>query len=476
MLVAFATLLVAPAWATTAVIGAGVALVVVRVVGGGWRRIRRVPRGSIVLGHGRGGRAVAVTEGDLSAHGLILGASGSGKTTTLMTILDQQIRRGRPVVAIDMKGSPAFAQQLVGAAAAAGRRFQLWTPDGPTYWNPLQHGNPTELKDKLVCTERFTEPHYQRAAERYLQTTLQVLAAARPGVAPTLEQVVALMDPDRLPVALREVPRPLARRVQDYRAGLTRDQVSAIRGLQTRLSIITESHTGRYLGPGGADAVDLPAALEGHAVVLFSLNSSRYGQFAAQLGTLVVQDLICATGHRLDRAARGAQLAQATVAIDEFSGIGGGHVVALFARGREAGVSGILATQEMADLDRAGPGVRDQVLGNTALKLILRQDVPESAQTAAQLAGTQKTWEETRQIGGTLFRGGAGLGSRREAERFVVHPNEVKSLGTGDAVLISKLGGERVRRIRVAPPGRPGPPHAPGLPRRDRGPRSGPEL
>jgi hypothetical protein len=38
--------------------------------------------------------------------------------------------------------------------------------------------NPTELKDKLIATERFTEPHYQRAAERYVQTVLRVLAQA----------------------------------------------------------------------------------------------------------------------------------------------------------------------------------------------------------------------------------------------------------------------------------------------------------
>ena len=51
---------------------------------------------------------------------------------------------------------------------------------------PLAHGNATELKDKLMSTERFTEPHYMRAAERYVQTVLQVLGRARPDQPPTL--------------------------------------------------------------------------------------------------------------------------------------------------------------------------------------------------------------------------------------------------------------------------------------------------
>ena len=59
-----------------------------------------------------------LTDDELSAHGLIVGASGAGKSTTLLTILTDQIRRGRPVVAIDMKGSPAFAREL----AERGRR------------------------------------------------------------------------------------------------------------------------------------------------------------------------------------------------------------------------------------------------------------------------------------------------------------------------------------------------------------------
>ena len=97
----------------------------------------------------------------------------------------------------------------------------MWTPDGPCCWNPLQYGNPTQLKDKLIATERFTEPHYQRAAERYVQTVLQVLRETHPGRAATLPEVVDLMDPRRLAATLRGVPRERAERVQDYLAGPT---------------------------------------------------------------------------------------------------------------------------------------------------------------------------------------------------------------------------------------------------------------
>jgi conjugal transfer pilus assembly protein TraD len=458
-LVVFATLLVAPlAWAV-ALAAAMVTITLLRAIRA--RRSRRAgaqrPADGVRLGVDPSGRPVWVGDRQLAAHALIVGASGAGKSTTLLGILCDQIRRGRPVVVIDMKGSPAFARELAQAAAAAGRQLRVWSPDGPNHWNPLAHGNATALKDKLIATERFTEPHYQRAAERYVQTVLQVLHAAHPGRPAQLDEVVATMEPRRLATMLRDVPRPLADRVQDYLAGLTHDQVSAVRGLGTRLALLSESSAGRYLVPGGGPAtgptIDLQAGLEGGDVVLMSLNSSVYGKLAAQLGALAIQDLVSATGHRLDRSADPAGVAmQATVGIDEFSALGADNVLALLARGRESGVSVLLATQELADLERAAPGFRDQVLGITAVKLAHRQDVPASALTIAQMAGTERVWEETLQMRGLLGGPGASRGSRRQVEQFLVHPNEIKTLQTGQLVMLTKTPIARTTRLRVSPP------------------------
>ncbi|MBV9196837.1 MAG: DUF853 family protein, partial [Solirubrobacterales bacterium] len=416
--------------------------------------------GTVALGVASGGRPVLVSDEQLSAHGLIVGASGAGKSTTLLRILTEQVRHGTPVVAIDLKGSPAFAARLGDSAWAYGRPFALWTPDGPAHWNPLAHGNATELKDKLIATERFTEPHYQRAAERYLQTVLQVLEYAERDRAPTLGEIVSLMDTRRLHGALRGLPRPMIDRVQDYLEELPHDQVSAIRGLAARLAILTESHTGRYLAPGdrgSAPPIDLRRALTQPGVTLFSLNSSTYGKLAAQIGTLVIQDLVAAAGRRLDPSpgARGAGLhagasGLAIVAIDEFSALGADHVLALVARGREAGVSALLVTQEFVDLERAGRGLRDQIIGNTAVKIVHRQEVPASAQLVSELIGTERVWEETEQLGGPWLRGYGG--SRREVERFVVHPNEIKTLRQGEAVVIAKVPATSVDRVLISPP------------------------
>src|ERR1035441_5603157 len=270
--------------------------------------------------------------------------------------------------------------------------------------------------------------HTSRRPSRSARRSARI-SGVQPAGSPTLGAVVELMDPARLSAVVRRLPRAAAGRTQDYLATLTPDQISAVRGLGTRLAIISESHTGAFLepAPGGRSdpTIDVRAALRGPEVILFSLNSSTYGKLSAQLGTLAVQDLVSAVGDRLTRQAPGETPAQAIIAIDEFSALGSDNVISLLARGRESGASVLLATQELADLDRAAPGLRDQVLGNTAVKLAHRQDVPASAQTIAQMAGTERVWDETEQIGsGLLGDRRAGRGTRRQVEQFVVHPNE----------------------------------------------------
>jgi conjugal transfer pilus assembly protein TraD len=186
--------------------------------------------------------------------------------------------------------------------------------------------------------------------------------------------------------------------------------------------------------------------------VLFSLNSSIYGKLAAQLGGLAIQDLVSAAGRRLDRGGgvRDA-LPQATVAIDEFSALGADNVLALLARGREAGVSAIVATQELTDLERAAPGFRDQVLGIIAVKIFHRQDVPASAHTVAQMTGTERVWERTEQIRSLLGPPGSSLGTRRQVERYIVDPNEIKTLRTGQALIVTKTPSTRIDRVQIRP-------------------------
>ena len=121
-------------------------------------------------------------------------------------------------------------------------------------------------------------------------------------------------------------------------------------------------------------------------------------------GALAIQDLVSASGYRLDGPVRprpGRRPPSPSTSSPPWAATTSSPCWPAPAS-RASACSP--ATQEMADLQRAAPGFRDQVLGIVGVKIAHRQDVPESAEMIAKMAGTQWVWEETRHVRGLLSR------------------------------------------------------------------------
>lgn len=143
--------------------------------------------------------------------------------------------------------------------------------------------------------------------------------------------------------------------------------------------------------------------------------------------------------------------------IDEFSALDGDQLLGLLARAREAGIGVLLSTQELADLARVAPTFAAQVIANTNVKLIHRQEVPDSAELLAGTIGTETEWEHTYAEHDPLAELFAGtvstvIGSRRLVEKYKLHPNTFKNLTTGQAVLSIKAPHAMVGIVDIAPP------------------------
>jgi conjugal transfer pilus assembly protein TraD len=415
---------------------------------------RGAPRYAGQADHQQSVEQFALTAEEVAHHVLLLGATGSGKTTSLLRIAEGAINRGLAFVMVDLKGSPEVPARLDSIAVAHGRRMSCWSFDGQYLWNPLARGDVSELKDKLVGMETWTEPHYKRAAERYVQTVFAVLAAR--GETASLGRVAQLMRPAALNAMLRSVPTALSDRVAGYLEDVeqSRDQRSAVHGLGTRLALLAESSAGQYLdGASGERSIDLPRCIERGDVLTFSLDSLRYGELAAQVGGLVIQD-IKAVASELLRA--GSPL-RVVVGFDEISALDGDQLLGLLSRAREAGMAILLSTQELADLARVDPLFADQVLANTNVKIVHRQDVPESAERLSGVLGTYQDWEHTyveRDALLSLLTRSVSpvIGTRRLVDKYVVHPNTFKGLLRGQAVVIRKHPRSCVDVVAVTPP------------------------
>lgn len=402
--------------------------------------------GSFALGESRRGVCrVPIGEGS-GMHGLVLGATGSGKTVTQAAIAQAYVRAGMSVVIIDPKGDDQLRFAMVEAAEETGATFKHWSPTGPTVYNPLARGGPTEIADKALAAHEWSEPHYELATQRLLGHVLSTMQAAEVWP-PTLQGVVDYMNPERLDALASEVGGETAERVNAYVDGLSDRGLSDLGGGRDRLAVLAESELGRWLDPEkGGEELDLAGALQGHQVLYFHLDSDRYPAAAKLLGAALLIDLVTLSTERYG--------AGALLAVDEFAAIAAPQISRLFARARSAGISLLLGTQSLADLRSAKLGdttdsLTEQVLSNVEFTVAHRIAEPDSAERLARLAGTTPGWSVTERINGHGAMVPKGEGTRTREREFVIGPDEFKRLGTGTAVVLKPKARPPAEVVRV---------------------------
>lgn len=412
-----------------------------------WRRAlhpssARLAPGQLIVGVDRRSRPVCIPlrEGSGGVHTLVIGATGSGKTVTQTAIATAAAQREMAVIVVDPKEDHFMRSELQRSARIAGRPFIEWTPEGPSIYNPFAHGTPTEIADRALAGERYTEPHYLRQAQRYLGHAVRTLRYCEREV--SLAELVRQLHPDQLEVLARSLPASRGQEVCDYLDSLHPRQLTDLSGVRDRLAILAESDIGPWLDPRteGAPVFDLPGALHERAVLYFGLRADQRPLLSQMLGAAIVQDLQSAV------ALLQAHPIPALVAIDEFSALGTEHVARLFGRARSAGISLLLGTQEFSDLRVPGQErLLEQVLGNLSTLIAHHQNVPDSAELVARLAGTRGAWSTSLNS--------SGQRTRTRVREFLFHPHHITEMPRGCAAVLALTGGPaRVSLARMRPP------------------------
>jgi type IV secretory pathway TraG/TraD family ATPase VirD4 len=394
--------------------------------------------GELALGRDEHGSVVTIPFAGSSggSHTLVVGATGSGKTVTQSWIATSAIERGMGVVVVDPKGDLGMRGELGRAARDAGRTFIEWSPRGPSAYNPYAWGSETEIADKALAGERFSEPHYMRQAQRYLGHVVRALRSS--GSEVSLRSIVDHMDPARLESLARSLPETEAASTHAYLDSFTGRQHGDLAGVRDRLAIVSESDVGRWLDPQtpGAERFDLLEAVGARAVVYFNLESDSRPLLTQMLGAAIVQELQSTV------AALQRRPIPTLVVIDEFSAVAAEHVVRLFGRARSAGVSLLLGTQELSDLRLPGrERLLEQVMGNLSALIAHRQVVPGSTGLIASLAGTRGAWRTSRHSDGRT--------TRTRTREGILDADEVMGLRVGWAAVMVLAHGGGVRFARI---------------------------
>lgn len=407
-------------------------------------------------------RPVSIDAAALRTHGVVIGPTGVGKTQALERLVHgftaaPAARALRlPAVVIDMKADPGLANTLRSLAQTTGRGFHhvTATTASPNTYNPLAGLTADEAADALYevlfAADTSANMHYATLSRRLLQQATRVLAdldahgVRKPGGGAwrmCLADVTALLSIDELRKAAPYVGPSVAQSLMRYLNDLDASKSTADVGdVRDRMAVITDTAVGRVLDATGFRLED---AIRAGDITVFSLDAAGSPATARAIGTLAVQDLSASFG-RLARDGWGKNHMCLTV-LDEFSALGTPRVADLYARARSAGGAVLLATQDLdADLEAVSAQFAASVRTNANMWLVLRQTRGEAADAIARDIGSRLAWKETLQIeddwdalGG--MHAASGVGSLREVDEFILHPNEIKSLPQGGAYLVVKV-------------------------------------
>lgn len=384
------------------------------------------------------GEAVRVGLDELQQGTLVGGSPGAGKTTLLVAIGTRLPSRVGAVF-IDLKGDRSLPARLGIAPECV---FGLGDRCSAA-WNPLQRGNAASWRDILMSTQEFSEPHYRQSAARYVGACLGALAVAEGDV--ELDRVIELLEqPKRTAGVVRGLPEGFERDALVSAAsaiGAEASLRSGVLGLGNRLALLRDSPaTKRLLGsPGG---IDLDRAFGGQRV-LFSLPAAEFPEEAPAIAAAVIQSL-GAAGQRL---AAGEEELRTLLVVDEAPRLGGDQLREAVAIGRGAGIGTVVAVQDFADLDYVADGTREAVETGANTWIVMRQVA--SAEQIANSFGSRLVKRHTVQRDSHRLLGSdTGMRSEREVDAFQVSPNEIRSLGRGEAIVWRRLRGE-LRRIEV---------------------------
>lgn len=435
------------------------------------RSDKNTPVSGRTLGVTYEGDRINQSEQEAAAHTLMLGGSGTGKTTTLMVGARDVIKRGESLLIVDMKGSPDMAREAGELAERYGRPFYHWTSqnthapytgpsrNGPAYYDPIGRGDATRRTDIVMAGREWSEDYYRVTVQSYLQKAFQIITGTpQPEGArvDSISEIISLLDPQALKNrTVKLVGNPDYNDVIEEIYALaetkaSKDLLSSLSSMKEQLAILRNSIQGQWLrkDPKGEKDINFFDAAHKGAVVVFSLDSATYKSNAKTLGDLIIQDLQTVAGELRENPSR----YPLNVFIDEFSAIGSDNVVGLLARCRDANIPVTLSTQSLGDLRTVSSSFMGQLTGIVSSLVIHRANTREDAEAFAGISGKEMKWRHSEKVemrsgwlGGMGVGASTGGGTVEKIEDYKISPTEIQELQQGELYFIAKSTNRLIR-------------------------------
>lgn len=407
----------------------------------------------IFLGLEDKNKPIFLSEYELGMHTQVIGTTGFGKTASvLIPQLNWALEKGRGMVFIDGKGDLESLSQFKALVKKHGREKDLFI-FSPLHvsisnkWNPLIRGTPTEIKDRLIGSQIWSEEFYKKKGEDIILMILNVFESV--GITPSFKKLEAVLENPECGLLMghnSKNPEAMTK-YEKFKTNFKQDAKNYT-GIAADISLFSSPHFGELFECEKGHGIDLLDAYFNGKIVYFHLPVLALEETAKRIGRMVIHDLKTVVSY-VQNFTLPSQRKTFPVFIDEFGSFAAESFIEFLNKARSAKVPITVLHQSMGDIEAVSTNFGRQLFENTNVKIVLRIDDPETIERYSRMAGTRTNVKYTYQTEDNfLGRMRSGGASMREVQEFNIDPNEFRHLEVGEGIVIIKSS-RRIHRVRL---------------------------
>lgn len=418
---------------------------------------------------------VVLADKELNQHTLIIGTTGSGKTTTIMNFVESAAKRSLPLIFLDGKGSVDLINQMEQIASRYKRKFKVFTLrpreniNNLAGYNPFASGNATEWKNRIMSlfaeVQGKGQEHFSLGEQNYINFVATVLSKLPVKV--DLRVILGFLEnPDKFLALAHEIDPDLGRKIAKLHAS---NEVDVLIGdIAKQLNLFIYSDYGYLFNTLQRDKllrvaaslndssrvlayqdniITLKESILNNEIVLFQFDASSYPEDTKKVAKMVINDINSSfSGFE--------KFTKCYCVFDEFASYASSNLAETISLQRSNGMHAVIGTQSITTVKLKSNETRriaEELIACCNTYISQKINHYDDAVIMANIMGKSKQYEVATSYSESGDKDLANITNTHinVTDKFKITPDMLMELKTGDAIIYRKVLNQSPRKIKI---------------------------